>query len=76
MISKAGVHRAAPDRSLMLLKPSGGVPHVGGVLIQPEDHSYRLLRDWIADGVKLDLNSPRVTSIDVFPKAPWRRCRA
>ena len=63
-------NRAAPDRSLMLLKPSGGVPHVGGVLIQPGDHSYRLIRDWINDGVKLDLSSPRVTSIDILPKAP------
>src|SRR5439155_12014106 len=25
-------NRAAPERSLMLLKPSGAVPHVGGVL--------------------------------------------
>jgi hypothetical protein len=63
-------NRAAPDRSLMLLKPSGGVPHVGGVLIQPDDYAYHLLRDWIADGVKLDLSSPRVTSIDILPKAP------
>lgn len=63
-------NRAAPDRSLMLLKPSGGVPHVGGVLMQPEDYSYRLIRDWITNGVKLDLSSPRVTSIDILPKAP------
>src|SRR5206468_5449959 len=28
-------NRAAPDRSLMLLKPTGGVPHVGGALFQP-----------------------------------------
>jgi hypothetical protein len=63
-------NRAAPDRSLMLLKPSGGVPHVGGVLIQPGDHSYRMIREWINEGVKLDLNSPRVSSIDIFPKAP------
>ena len=63
-------NRAAPDRSLMLLKPSGGVPHVGGVLIQPDDRSYRLLRDWIAAGVKIDLTTPRVTSIDIFPKGP------
>ena len=63
-------NRAAPDRSLMLLKPSGGVPHVGGVLMQPGDHSYRLIRDWINDGVKLDLGAPRVTGIDIMPKAP------
>ena len=28
-------NRAAPDTSLMLLKPAGAVPHVGGVLFQP-----------------------------------------
>jgi hypothetical protein len=63
-------NRAAPDRSLMLLKPSGGVPHVGGVLIQPDDHAYRMIREWISAGVKLDLSAPRVISIDIFPKAP------
>ena len=45
----------------MLLKPSGAVPHVGGVLIQPGEPYYEMLRAWIAEGVKLDLNSPRVS---------------
>jgi hypothetical protein len=63
-------NRAAPDQSLMLLKPSGGVPHVGGVLTQPGEPYYELMRAWIANGVKLDLNSPRVVSIDIEPKAP------
>jgi hypothetical protein len=62
-------NRAAPDRSLMLLKPSGGVPHVGGVLTQPGEPYYELLKTWIAEGVKLDLASPRVTSLDIFPKS-------
>jgi hypothetical protein len=63
-------NRAAPDHSLMLMKPSGAVPHVGGVLMQPSDSSYQMLRNWIASGVKLDLNSPRVRTIDIFPKNP------
>jgi hypothetical protein len=63
-------NRAAPDRSLMLLKPAGGVPHVGGVLFQPGDPPYELIRLWIAEGVKLDLDSPRVTRIDIQPKSP------
>ena len=50
-------NRAAPDHSLMLLKPAGGVPHVGGVLTQPGEPYYELLRPWIAEGVKLDLDS-------------------
>ena len=61
-------NRAAPERSLMLLKTSGAVPHVGGVICQPGDASYELLKTWIAQGVKLDLNAPRVTSLDVLPK--------
>ncbi len=61
-------NRAAPDQSLMLLKPSGAVPHVGGVLTRPGEAAYELLRQWIADGVKLDLAAPRVTSIEVHPR--------
>jgi len=63
-------NRAAPEQSLMLLKPSGGVPHQGGVVTQVGDPHYRILHDWIADGVRLDLNDPRVTSIDINPKSP------
>ncbi|MBI1916416.1 MAG: DUF1553 domain-containing protein [Planctomycetes bacterium] len=63
-------NRAAPEMSLMLLKPSGAVPHVGGAFMKPGDPAYELLRLWIAEGVKLDLDSPRVKSIDVLPKNP------
>ena len=63
-------NRAAPDQSLMLLKPSGGVAHVGGVLTQPGEPAYELLRAWIAQGVKLDLKSPRVSHIEILPKSP------
>ncbi|MGH7168747.1 MAG: DUF1549 domain-containing protein, partial [Gemmataceae bacterium] len=62
-------NRAAPDASLMLLKCTGNVAHVGGVLTQPGEPYYDLLRSWIADGVKLDLNSPRVQSLEVLPKS-------
>jgi hypothetical protein len=54
----------------MLLKPAGGVPHVGGALFQPGEPYYELLRTWIAEGVKLDLNSPRVKALDIAPKSP------
>ncbi|MBX3414667.1 MAG: DUF1549 domain-containing protein [Pirellulales bacterium] len=63
-------NRVAPDQSLMLLKPSGGVPHQGGVLTKPGEPAYELLRQWIADGVTLDLDSPRVTSIEIRPQDP------
>lgn len=63
-------NRAAPDQSLMLLKPSGGVPHVGGVLMHRGEPYYELLRAWIAAGVKLDLDVPRVESIELLPQNP------
>ena len=63
-------NRAAPDQSLMLLKPSGAAPHVGGVVMRPGEPYYEITRAWIAAGVKLDLDSPRVASIEVFPKNP------
>ncbi len=63
-------NRAAPERSLMLMKPAGAVPHVGGVLMQPGDPYYELIRTWIAEGVKLDSNTSRVKSLEVFPKSP------
>src|SRR5262249_12042866 len=63
-------NRAAPDRSLMLLKPAGGVPHVGGVHFQPGEPYYEILRLWIAEGVKLDVGIPRVVRLDVQPTSP------
>lgn len=61
-------NRAAPDASLMLMKMSGAVPHVGGLLTKPGEPYYELLRDWIATGVKADLDSARVVGLDIGPK--------
>jgi len=64
------LNAASPDDSLMLLKATSGVPHEGGQRTQIGEKYYEILRSWIADGAKLDLNAPRVTKIDVFPKDP------
>jgi len=61
-------NRAAPEQSLMLLKPTGVVPHVGGALVQPGEPYYEILRQWIADGSQLDLSTPRVAKIEIFPQ--------
>ena len=63
-------NRAAPEQSLMLLKPTGVAPHQGGVLFNETDPRYVVIREWISQGVKLDLSSPRVSKIDVYPKSP------
>ena len=44
------------------------MPHVGGVLTQPGEPYYELIRSWIAQGVKLDMSSPRVMQLDIEPK--------
>ena len=64
------INRAAPDQSLMLLKPAGVIPHVGGVLTEPGHPYYEAIRSWILNGVQLDMESPRVASIEIFPKNP------
>jgi len=63
-------NRAAPEKSLMLLKPAGAVPHQGGVTMQAGDPNYELIRRWITQGVKLDLDAVRVKSVEIFPKDP------
>jgi hypothetical protein len=63
-------NRSAPDQSLMLLKATGSIPHVGGARTNVGEPYYDLVRDWILQGVKLDLEAPRVAKIEVFPINP------
>ena len=64
------VNFASPDDSLMLLKSTGAAPHEGGAVTDIGSHYYNTIRQWIADGAKVDLTAPRVTSIELFPKNP------
>ena len=63
------VNPASPDDSLMLLKASAAVPHAGGLLTRLDEPAYQVVRRWIEQGTKLDLATPRVTGITVFPTA-------
>lgn len=63
-------NRAAPEQSLMLLKAAGAVPHTGGALTRPGEPYYEMLRGWIARGVPINKDAPRVESIEVLPKDP------
>ncbi len=61
---------ASPDDSLMLLKATSAVPHVGGQLLRPGEPYYQLIRNWLASGAKLDLTVPSVTAIEISPTNP------
>lgn len=61
---------ASPDDSLMLLKPTGAVPHQGQKVFEPGDLNYRIVREWIGAGAKLNPKAPRVTKIELSPQNP------
>jgi hypothetical protein len=57
-----------PDRSLLLLKATGQVPHGGGKRTEVGSRDYQVLRRWIAAGGPLDDLAPaRVTRLVVTP---------
>jgi hypothetical protein len=57
-----------PDTSLFLLKATGHVAHEGEVRFAVGSNEYRILRDWIAQGLKLDAPSvPTLKSLTVTP---------
>ncbi len=64
------INAANPEESLMLRKPLGITPHQGGAVMDIGDSNHAILRRWIADGCKLDLTTPRVSSLEVFPTNP------
>src|SRR5262249_14533254 len=64
------VNIASPDDSLMLLKATGAVPHVGGQVVKQGEPYYEIIRPWIAGGARLNRDTPRVVKIDVTPKNP------
>lgn len=69
-LSSRRLNTAAPDASLMLLKPTGAVPHEGGVLLTKDSVYYETLRSWIAEGAKLDTSSKKVARIELSPTKP------
>lgn len=59
---------ADPDRSLILLKATGQLPHGGGRLIETSSDDYRVLRSWIAQGALPPTpDDPRIDRIEISP---------
>ncbi|QEG42637.1 DUF1549 domain-containing protein [Roseimaritima ulvae] len=64
------LNSVSPDDSLMLRKPLGLAPHEGGAVMKLGDPNHAILRRWISDGAKLDLQSKRVERIELLPENP------
>lgn len=55
---------ASPEKSLLLRKAIGEVPHGGGTRLEVDSHSYRLMRRWILQGMPYGSDSdPTVARI-------------
>ncbi|MBK5292467.1 MAG: DUF1553 domain-containing protein [Acidobacteriia bacterium] len=62
-------NRAEPARSLMLSKPAQEVPHGGGLRLEKDSAYYRIIENWIAQGVPFgDPAKDAVASLEVEPK--------
>ena len=58
----------AAERSLLLLKPIGDLPHGGGKRIERGSSEYRMLYDWITAGMPRRVEAaPKLTGISVEP---------
>jgi hypothetical protein len=63
------VFPSSPNRSLILAKPSGGVPHGGGVRLPKDSLDYQLLEQWVDQGMPVgDEHAPRLAGLRVSPQ--------
>ncbi len=59
-----------PGRSLVLTKPTGAIPHKGGLRFRDDSREYRVLSEWIAQGnVGPQDDDPRITRLEILPPA-------
>ncbi len=57
-----------PGRSLMLTKPTGAVPHGGGLRMDVGSLEYRVLSEWIAAGTpRPRADDARIERLEIFP---------
>lgn len=58
-----------PESSLLLQKPVMEVPHEGGRRFKVDSEEYRIIRDWIASGLRTDSDdAPKLTRLSVEPR--------
>lgn len=59
-----------PGRSLMLTKPTGAIPHKGGVRFTEDSREYRVIAEWIAQGHPGPADDdPRIERLEILPTA-------
>ena len=64
------INPSSPTDSLMMAKPLGLVAHVGGKLFDQGDSQALVIRQWIAEGAKINTSTPRVAKLELSPLNP------
>jgi WD40 repeat protein len=63
------VFPAAPEQSLLIQKPTTGMPHEGGLRFERGSATHQMLVRWLREGMSYSLtNEPALERITVFPK--------
>ena len=73
-IAKEGRSRrifpGAPERSLLLTKPTAQVPHGGGQRLEMDGPEYRMILQWIREGMHRQVeDAPRLVKVTVVPES-------
>lgn len=70
LVREAHSRRVSPlsaENSLLLLKPTMQVPHMGGRRFSRESGAYRILQSWISEGCSVQAEEIQCTGIEVQP---------
>ncbi len=63
-----------PGRSLMLTKPSGAIPHKGGLRFEVDSMEYRVIAEWIAAGHPAPSDDDaRLKQLEILPTASQQK---
>jgi Protein of unknown function (DUF1549)/Protein of unknown function (DUF1553) len=58
----------APDRSLLVMKPTGRVPHGGGLRLDVNGPEFKTIIQWISEGMPREVEgAPRLEKLTVTP---------
>ncbi|MEZ6123480.1 MAG: DUF1549 and DUF1553 domain-containing protein [Planctomycetaceae bacterium] len=62
------VFAGVPEHSLLLTKPAGAVPHGGGRRFDLDSSEYRILQQWVVDGMPRHAEgAPKLLTVEVAP---------
>ncbi len=61
------INQFDPSQSLMLLKPTGDVPHEGGAVLAKGSRHYNTLLQWISEGAPYEAPEARDFKLEVLP---------